>query len=84
MKNKGKFGKNFWHLLIFLKNYFPDILIQAGILILSINHFTSWVCPTRGWGVIGNCYNDIDFLSITGIALVSIGINFVLRRYLFR
>ena len=60
----------------FLVSYFPDILIQFGILIFLIKYFENCERYLLGSGF--NC--SVDYISILGIMLITVGINFFVRK----
>ncbi len=65
-----------------IKIYYPDLLLQLGVFIFSLNFFTRCEESHSGFDLPNLCIGDrIDEPSIFGIMLITVALNVFVRRY---
>lgn len=63
-------------MIALMRKYFPDVLILLGVFILAVNLLRD--------KRIGRVFTDPDWGLITGVMLVAVGIDVLVRRYLLK
>jgi len=62
----------------FLKNYYPDLIIQAGFYLLFVNFFQK--CANRFF--LSSCSHKVsNFNIILPLMLITLGLNLLFRKF---